>query len=227
MRRSILSALILAFCGCACVSDSTAILDPRPYPIFQLEPPRPRQVSIPRPLVSVTPTRTTQPWNSPWHPIGGRISSRWTYIVVHHSATRRGGAKAFDQYHREANGWDELGYHFVIGNGSDTPDGHVEVGTRWLKQKHGAHCKTPNNYYNEHGIGICLVGDFTRSRPTQKQTAALERLVRFLSHECAIGPNRVTTHAAVKGTTVCPGPYFRLASLRRALQRAPTASSMP
>ena len=67
--------------------------------------------------------------------------------------------------HRRDNQWDELGYHFVIGNGTHTGDGQVEVGSRWGKQKHGAHCKTPDNYYNDHGIGICLVGNFENSNP--------------------------------------------------------------
>ena len=81
------------------------------------------------------------------------------------------------------NGWDELGYHFVIGNGRGTPDGMIEVGSRWHKQKHGAHCKTPDNYFNNHGIGICLVGDFTKRRPSAAQMASLEQLVRFLSNK--------------------------------------------
>ena len=51
----------------------------------------------------------------------------WRWIVVHHSDTTTGGAAAFDKMHRE-KGWDELGYDFVIGNGSDTGDGQVEVG---------------------------------------------------------------------------------------------------
>ena len=56
-----------------------------------------------------------------WPP--GRALLDVRAIVIHHSATDRGGAKAFDEYHRKKNGWDELGYHFVIGNGTDTPDG--------------------------------------------------------------------------------------------------------
>ena len=51
-------------------------------------------------------------------------SRRWQYIVIHHSATHGGGAKSFDSMHR-GNGWDELGYHFVVGNGTDTGDGTV------------------------------------------------------------------------------------------------------
>ena len=33
-----------------------------------------------------------------------------------------------------------------IGNGSDTVDGQIEVGSRWVKQKVGAHAKTPDNW---------------------------------------------------------------------------------
>lgn len=165
------------------------------------------------------------PADPAWFPRGGRISARWTTVVVHHSATAVGGARSFDRTHR-AKGWDELGYHFVIGNGSDTPDGAVEVGSRWHKQKHGAHCKTPDNYFNEHGIGVCLVGDFTRNRPTPRQLASLERLVAFLCDRCRISPDRVTTHGQVTHKTACPGTNFPIGSLRRAVAFSAQLSSM-
>ncbi|MHC4696431.1 MAG: peptidoglycan recognition protein family protein [Planctomycetota bacterium] len=158
-------------------------------------------------------------------PDRGKISPRWTTIVIHHSATVNGGARPFDRFHRK-KGWDGLGYHFVIGNGTDTPDGVVEVGARWHRQQHGAHCKTRSNYYNEHGIGICLVGDFTKTKPSGKQYASLTRLVQFLTDRCGIAPERVTTHGVVTGETECPGRHFRLAKLRRSLGTPPTATSM-
>jgi hypothetical protein len=138
----------------------------------------------------------------------------WEVIVVHHSASDAGSAKIFDAAHR-AKGWDELGYHFVIGNGSNTPDGYVEVGPRWFKQKHGAHCKTPSNYYNDYGIGICLVGDFDTSRPTAAQMESLHRLVAFLTQRYHISPNHIFGHGEVRGTsTHCPGRYFPMYELR-------------
>lgn len=152
----------------------------------------------------------------------GRLSSRWTTIVIHHSGTDRGSAAVFDRAHRK-KGWDSLGYHFVIGNGTDSPDGLVEAGPRWYEQKHGAHCKTPDNYYNDHGIGICLVGDFTSSRPTRRQLASLDRLVRQLSDACRIPAWALTTHEAVTGKTACPGPYIPLAALRRSVESQRTA----
>src|SRR5690606_32161137 len=107
---------------------------------FQLERPADQAPEVhipPSPVVQIPPAATRVPagWNA-------RAAGRkWQWIVIHHSATPTGGAVEFDKLHRETNGWDELGYHFVIGNGTNTKDGMVEVGPRWVKQKHGAHAK--------------------------------------------------------------------------------------
>lgn len=145
-----------------------------------------------------------------WYP--PHKSHRWTDIVVHHSATIQGSASFFDQAHRN-RGWDELGYHFVIGNGNGSADGLVEVGSRWYKQKHGAHCKTPSQHYNQHGIGICLVGDFTNHRPSPEQMASLHKLLAFLMEEFDIPANRIYGHGEL-GSTQCPGAMFDMNSLR-------------
>src|SRR5205823_9925777 len=55
-----------------------------------------------------------------WVPVSH--ANQWYWIVIHHSATPTSGAAAIDKMHR-ARGFDELGYHFVIGNGTDTRDG--------------------------------------------------------------------------------------------------------
>ena len=188
--------------------------DPRP---MYAAPARQSDYLRPRPSPPPPPRAAARVNNSAWVPPGG-FSDRWTDIVIHHSASDSGGAVAFDRHHRMVNKWDELGYHFVIGNGTDTGDGEVEVGSRWTKQKHGAHCKTPDNYYNNHGIGICLVGNFEHSQPSPRQMASLERLVRFLEQQCNIPPDHVRTHGGVTGRTACPGRYFPLAQLRNDLQ---------
>ena len=129
----------------------------------------------------------------------------WRWIVIHHSATAAGSATEFDRSHR-ARGWDELGYHFVINNGRGGKDGLVEIGSRWTKQKWGAHCKTPDNRYNDFGVGICLVGNFENGRPTAAQLASLQKLVVFLSDTYGVGPADVIGHGEAPGTnTACPG----------------------
>jgi N-acetyl-anhydromuramyl-L-alanine amidase AmpD len=143
----------------------------------------------------------------------------WRYIVIHHSATDSGSAGAFDAQHRR-RGWDELGYHFVIDNGQGGPDGNIEVGSRWRSQKWGAHCGgTPNNEYNNYGIGICLVGDFSSSPPSEAQLAALRRLAADLALTYGISPEDIICHCdAPNATTECPGAALR-AYVRGTLRR--------
>ncbi|NIA22446.1 MAG: hypothetical protein GWP05_10890 [Anaerolineaceae bacterium] len=141
---------------------------------------------------------------------------KWRYIVVHHSATSSGDAATFDRAHKK-KGWDELGYHFVIGNGTLSGDGQVEIGPRWTKQKHGAHCKIRHHpEYNRIGVGICLVGNFDRSKPTEAQMKSLAKLIRWLMHRYRIPKSRVLGHGMLKATD-CPGKRFDFNDLYRRL----------
>ncbi len=209
-----------------CVSQNfTESMQPTPPPSFYIPrssvtPPRTNQgqrYASRRPIIK--PSRPIRPnrSHSEWLPARGKINPRWTTIVLHHSGTKVGGAILFDRNHREVRGWNELGYHFVIGNGTSTPDGLVEVGGRWRKQSTGAHCKTAGNYHNEHGIGICLVGDFTKSNPSPKQLASLSELLRFLCAESGIPTNMITSHGMLVPSTKCPGKNLSLRSIRRSV----------
>ena len=135
-----------------------------------------------------------------------RLGSQWRYLVIHHSATASGSAAAFDKEHREVRHWDGLGYDFVIDNGSGGHDGAVEVGYRWREQKQGAHAG-PGSPRNKDGIGICLVGDFTKTRPTPAQMRALSRLCNFLSGYCGIARENYLLHGDIRDTE-CPGKLF-------------------
>lgn len=137
----------------------------------------------------------------------------WRYIVIHHSDTPDGNAAKFDAAHR-AKGWDELGYHFVIDNGVGGGDGQVEVGPRWPKQKWGAHAKTPDNRYNDYGIGICLVGNFDETRPTSNQMKSVAKLTAYLMKTYHITPNNIVGHGDTKATD-CPGRNMSVATVRR------------
>lgn len=156
---------------------------------------------------------------SEWTPPGG-IVHRWTSIVIHHSATPAGSLRDIDDWHR-GQGWDACGYHFVIGNGTHSGDGEIEVGPRWREQSTGAHTRLygqasspEGNYYNEHGIGVVLVGNFDQTRPTARQRVALGRLVRFLAERCQVKTENIRVHGELK-PTACPGKYFSKAELLR------------
>ncbi len=146
-------------------------------------------------------------------PLDVELDRKWNYIVIHHSATASGSAKSFDKYHREELGWLGVGYHFVIGNGRGTDDGVVEPTFRWQKQIHGAHAGVDK--YNQHGIGICLVGNLADDYPTKKQMKSLVALVNDLQKRCNIPTSRIMLHRHIKNTR-CPGenfPYYQFISL--------------
>jgi N-acetylmuramoyl-L-alanine amidase len=151
---------------------------------------------------------------------------RWRGIIIHHSATPSGNASEFNDLHKkrkDRNGepWLGLGYHFVINNGRGGTDGEVEVGFRWRQQMTGAHCRPQScshNYWNEHTVGICLVGNFEHERPTQAQYNSLAKLIRFLQERYHISAQAIQGHGDIPGArTACPGRNFSWWALRRQL----------
>ncbi|MEM9445626.1 MAG: LysM peptidoglycan-binding domain-containing protein [Verrucomicrobiota bacterium] len=145
--------------------------------------------------------------------IGGRIKvanlnrKRWKYIVAHHSGTPVGSGAIFDAYHRSRGMENGLAYHFVIGNGSDSGDGQIEISERWRKQIHGGHVKS--NWYNQNSIGICLVGNFQKKKPSRNQVASFIELTNYLRSDLLGGKPKLMLHREIKNErTICPGKYF-------------------
>jgi hypothetical protein len=144
-------------------------------------------------------------------------ANHWTWIIIHHSDSDYGSAAIIDKWHRD-RGFDELGYHFVIGNGTNSGDGQIEVGPRWTKQKWGAHDNALDNRYNISGIGICLVGNFNNTHPTDKQMKSVLRLVVYLMRKYNISADHVLGHGETKDTQ-CPGRYLHVATIRAEAER--------
>ena len=235
----IVFAGLFALVGCQPAAQQTSLVRNLPAPNFSgpslressgvarlPSPPAPAELP---PVVSAEP-RAAEPMPhghgavpAAWVPVAH--ANQWYWIIIHHSATPTGGAAAFDKMHR-AKGWDELGYHFVIGNGTDTGNGQIEVGSRWPKQKWGAHAKTPDNRYNEHGIGICLVGNFDVNHPTQQQLRSLNKLVAYLMATYHIPADHVLGHRDTKSTD-CPGRNLNVAQVRRTAVQTLAAAGEP
>jgi hypothetical protein len=148
-----------------------------------------------------------------------RTTRDWQYIVIHHSASPKGDYRSIHRLHADSRKWEGCGYHFVIGNGSLSGDGAVEVGFRWTEQKPGAHAGSGPEpaRFNRHGIGICLIGDFTRDPPTAAQMDSLARLTRFLMERYAVPPERVIGHGDIRNTE-CPGRCFSRRALLERIQ---------
>ncbi len=136
---------------------------------------------------------------------------RWKYIIVHNSGTRQGNARVFEVYHRRVRKMQNgLAYHFVIGNGNSSGDGEIEIGNRWTRQINGGH--VASDYLNNIALGICLVGDLNRDKPTAAQLGALDELITYLRGR--VGkvkgkPSIVKAHKEINPKpTDCPGDRF-------------------
>jgi N-acetyl-anhydromuramyl-L-alanine amidase AmpD len=178
-------------------------------------PPRPPPVIQPAPGKYLFVARVKKPIDAP------KISRPWKYLVVHHSGSTRGNAAIFEYDHRQRGMENGLAYHFIIGNGTDSGDGEIEVGGRWRRQIKGGHLRTELTEngveLNEIAIGICLVGDFEKNRPTRKQIAALIELTNYLNGRLtAAGYARpkFSVHGDMHPQhTDCPGKNFPKAAL--------------
>jgi len=135
-------------------------------------------------------------------------SDKWKYIIIHHSATDEGDAFSFYNIHLKRGFWNGLGYDFVIDNGTNDRDaGQIEISPRWIKQQNGAHCKAGG--MNEKGIGICLVGNFSKENVSDKQMQSLVYLVDILQRYYNIPDQNIMGHGQVPGAaTECPGDKF-------------------
>ena len=176
---------------------------------------------VPEPVEPLTPYSppTSAPIDpimssNPWKPDGELRD--WNYIVLHHTASTSGSVESIHEEHlkrkdKAGNHWLGIGYHFVIGNGDGMDDGAIEPTFRWRQQLQGAHAGVAD--YNQHGIGIVLIGHFDKSSPTEAQPLAVKKLVGPLKREYGIGSGSVIGHGDVKATE-CPGKHFPMAEVR-------------
>ena len=121
-------------------------------------------------------------------------------IILHCSYTPPSmciGAKTIRDWHVNGNGWDDIGYHYVI-----TRSGAIEGGLPVATQ--GAHVRG----HNEHTIGICLVGGMYEdgetpdSNFTYLQWQALRALVDDLTRE--YGDLKISGHRDYDDHKACP-----------------------
>lgn len=202
--------------GASAHEDGLSQSSRRDEPVVRLQ--RPKQDAIS--LVSATEfgpfEADADNLESILHPLAERRD--YQYIVLHHSHSESGNLEEIDRVHRRTLGWEGCGFHFVIGNGNGSQDGEIEASQRWKLQKHGAHLSTKAPaVYNLRGIGVCLIGDFSVQRPTQKQLASARQLVKYLMRTYNIPAYRVVTHCEVTSDGQhgddCPGHLLRIADV--------------
>ncbi|HZR91075.1 MAG TPA: FlgD immunoglobulin-like domain containing protein [Gaiellaceae bacterium] len=164
-------------------------------------------------------------------------------VIVHHTATPNGYTaaqtaaivRAIDLYHVKANGWDDIGYNFLVDRYGQVFEGRSGGITRNVI---GAHALG----FNTGSVGVSVIGNFMTAQPTAAALGALERLVAWRLDLAHVDPaSRVTyvsnggeryrrgrqvTLRAVSGHrdtgfTDCPGTYLYplLGQIARAAER--------
>ena len=146
---------------------------------------------------------------------GGAAGQSPYRITVHHTqghmAIRRedavATARGIQDFHMNSRGWADVGYHFMI-------DGEGRILEGRPVETIGAHAANAN----EGNVGIALMGDFNKQKPTTAQLESLERLAAYLAVRYKIDTtqkghlegHRNWTH------TDCPGQHLMaiLARLR-------------
>src|SRR4030042_720484 len=130
----------------------------------------------------------------------------WEYIMIHHSLTKDGETvswKAIEDFHRNQYGWADIGYHFGVELIGDRHQ--VLIGRTLLKP--GAHCK--ESRMNEKAIGICCVGNFDLTIPSDQM---MEILIHKLIHPrmdlFAIDKDHIVFHREYATYKSCPGLLF-------------------
>lgn len=154
----------------------------------------------------------------------------WRYIVLHHSASRGGSAQVIDRDHQTQNGWDGIGYHFVIGNGVDMPLGRIEATFRWRQQSHGAHAGAlpAQKPFNTEGIGVCLIGNYEQQAlDSFAEHRLVELCAQLIDRIPTLSVGRIIGHRDVpEKSTVCPGRGIDLERVRFLVRQEMTAHGM-
>jgi N-acetylmuramoyl-L-alanine amidase len=131
-------------------------------------------------------------------------------IILHCSATAEGKdfkAADIDKWHKN-NGWECIGYHYVI-----DLDGTIEKGRD--EEMVGAH----TSGYNANSIGICYIGGVAKDGKTAKDTRTPEQkqslviLVNKLLQKYHLKLDNVYCHNSFTNAKACPS--FKLGVFRQ------------
>ena len=140
------------------------------------------------------------------------------YIIIHHSLTKDNETvswNAIRNYHINVQKWSDVGYHYAIELVGDK----YEILKGRMDNEDGAHCLG----FNDRSIGICLIGNYDHTGPTEAQLKVLKKLVLSLMEIYQIPKMCVYGHwetFPMRNKTVeksCPGNAFSMFSFRKSL----------
>jgi hypothetical protein len=203
-----------------------------------------RSMPVLQPLMTETPTIVTRAeWGA--NEVIRRAPPRYAdgvhFAIVHHTAGSNSYSasqsaaivRAIELYHVEANGWNDIGYNFLVDKYGQIFEGRYGGMTRAVI---GAHAQG----FNVGSVGIALLGNYDGARPTAAARAALVSLLAWRLDLAHVDPlsklvrvsdgnprypagakvtlNAISGHRDT-GPTSCPGTnlYAQLPAIREAV----------
>jgi hypothetical protein len=138
--------------------------------------------------------------------------------MVHHSLTKDSGTVswgAIEKFHKETNGWRDIGYHAGIEVISNDPS---EYGIQALigrsESSVAAACR--EGKMNELALHVCCVGNFDEAEPSDAlyKRLALRIIIPWMD-KYGIPADNIVGHRDYAPYKTCPGLKFDLEKLRR------------
>jgi N-acetylmuramoyl-L-alanine amidase len=135
------------------------------------------------------------------------------YIIIHHTDRNIDFPSFIKLRHRYLRGWDDIGYHYLIGNTRPfTKNGKLYSGRS--EELKGAHTLG----YNNNSLGICLIGNYDNSFVSEKQFETLFSLLEQKIKQYNVPVNNVKGHNEFLGVDrSCPGRLVNMAYIRAVL----------
>ena len=134
-------------------------------------------------------------------------------VYVHHSVT--GSTKEettwrnIQTYHMVQRNWTDIAYNFGVGQ-----SGKIYEGRGWRRQGGATGAKK-----DRHSLSICAIGNFEKTKPTQKMLDAIVHWIQIGIERGSISPNvTILGHKDVQATKCCGKHlYEKLDYIRDAL----------
>ena len=164
---------------------------------------------------------TTEEWRKDLpDPVDGRTENEVDHLIVHHSATSNNVSDYMQVvrniylYHTEVNGWDDIGYNYLIDPEGTLYEGRDDQGVTDQDNIKGAHFCGKNTGT----MGVCMIGNYNEIHASKAAISALQRLLTWKSYKDVISPLDSTRHPDQTGdylahiaghrdgcATLCPG----------------------
>lgn len=133
-------------------------------------------------------------------PVKGRVSTPTSHCIIHHSASGNGDTNYTDlvrnyyTFHTTVNGWDDIGYNFLIAANGDIYAGR-DPEKSGIRQDNvlGAHFCGKNS----NTMGVCLIGNFEKSTPTTQSLNSLRTLLGWKIHLDSLDPYGKQSHPGI------------------------------